>query len=226
MSLRRLFATHKRPYIVGLNNPDRIRVNLSGCELQLTLPPHNSLDGFDEKVAPRDIANIYDASLYDEYEENPPFSQVQFIRRYWNYFGPIWDGPYMAVTDFMATVIRVNCLPEGMSCLNPYHLEQVVIRILHWPTEMPNFAARISPAGWRIENKQRHPWVICEERRKHNPQLPEDPSDASFNSYAIRSEEPRLNSSHVRISYAVFCLKKKKKTQYKTQSINSNTHYD
>src|SRR5690554_1051468 len=71
MSLRRLFATHKRPYIVGLNNPDRIRVNLSGCELQLTLPPHNSLDGFDEKVAPRDIANIYDASLYDEYEENP-----------------------------------------------------------------------------------------------------------------------------------------------------------
>src|SRR6266498_922459 len=29
-----------------------------------------------------------------------------------------------------------------------------------------------------------------------------------------RSEETRLNSSHVRISYAVFCLKKKKKTNY------------
>src|SRR5690554_7702027 len=28
-----------------------------------------------------------------------------------------------------------------------------------------------------------------------------------------RSEETRLNSSHVRISYAVFCLKKKKKRQ-------------
>ena len=26
-----------------------------------------------------------------------------------------------------------------------------------------------------------------------------------------RSEEPRLNSSHITISYAVFCLKKKKK---------------
>src|SRR5690606_41012234 len=25
----------------------------------------------------------------------------------------------------------------------------------------------------------------------------------------VRSEEPRLNSSHVKISYAVFCLKKK-----------------
>src|SRR5207249_11997298 len=30
-----------------------------------------------------------------------------------------------------------------------------------------------------------------------------------------RSEEPRLNSSHVSISYAVFCLKKKKKKKKK-----------
>src|SRR5438874_8202383 len=29
----------------------------------------------------------------------------------------------------------------------------------------------------------------------------------------MRSEEPRLNSSHVEISYAVFCLKKKKETE-------------
>src|SRR3712207_7864943 len=28
----------------------------------------------------------------------------------------------------------------------------------------------------------------------------------------VRSEEPRLNSSHANISYAVFCLKKKKKS--------------
>src|SRR5690554_7658662 len=31
-----------------------------------------------------------------------------------------------------------------------------------------------------------------------------------------RSEETRLNSSHVRISYAVFCLKKKKKKKKNT----------
>src|SRR5690349_22597069 len=46
------------------------------------------------------------------------------------------------------------------------------------------------------------------------------PYDASFCSAFLgslctapnlRSEEPRLNSSHVEISYAVFCLKKKKK---------------
>src|SRR5436305_4140689 len=32
----------------------------------------------------------------------------------------------------------------------------------------------------------------------------------------------RLNSSHVRISYAVFCLKKKKKEQQQTQLIVKN----
>src|SRR5690554_7595691 len=172
MSLRRLFATHKRPYIVGLNNPDRIRVNLSGCELQLTLPPHNSLEGFDEPVPPHYIANIHDTSLYNEYEYNQPFSQVQFIRRDWNYFGPIWDGPYMAVTDFMATVMRVNCLPEGMSCLNPYHLEQVVMRLLYWSVETPEFGEKIAPINWRIENKANHTWVVYEQHPKRNPRFP------------------------------------------------------
>src|SRR5690554_4990111 len=39
----------------------------------------------------------------------------------------------------------------------------------------------------------------------------EDAVDAAVAVDALRSEEQRLNSSHVRISYAVFCLKKKKK---------------
>src|SRR5690554_7242918 len=33
----------------------------------------------------------------------------------------------------------------------------------------------------------------------------------------------RLNSSHVRISYAVFCLKKKKKKPHKTAAITQET---
>src|SRR5690625_5457455 len=35
---------------------------------------------------------------------------------------------------------------------------------------------------------------------------------------ALRSEEPRLNSSHVAISYAVFCLKKKRKNANHAQT--------
>src|SRR5690554_7614585 len=60
-----------------------------------------------------------------------------------------------------------------------------------------------------------------------------DSESGSFNSSSCQSSDnllrvcscqdrksTRLNSSHVRISYAVFCLKKKKKKQYKTK-----THY-
>src|SRR5690554_7312132 len=36
-------------------------------------------------------------------------------------------------------------------------------------------------------------------------------SDSSFLNYLEDRKSTRLNSSHVRISYAVFCLKKKKK---------------
>src|SRR5438876_3551528 len=35
----------------------------------------------------------------------------------------------------------------------------------------------------------------------------------------------RLNSSHPSISYAVFCLKKKKKKQHKPHDINSKNYY-
>src|SRR6266480_6497077 len=36
---------------------------------------------------------------------------------------------------------------------------------------------------------------------------------------ACRSEEPRLNSSHMSISYAVFCLKKKKKRPHTSSRV-------
>src|SRR5690554_7378670 len=40
--------------------------------------------------------------------------------------------------------------------------------------------------------------------------------------YAARDRKStRLNSSHVRISYAVFCLKKKKKKQKKTKNLKT-----
>src|SRR5688572_32031969 len=38
----------------------------------------------------------------------------------------------------------------------------------------------------------------------------------AFKQSETRSEETRLNSSHSQISYAVFCLKKKKNKKYKT----------
>src|SRR6266700_6914657 len=37
----------------------------------------------------------------------------------------------------------------------------------------------------------------------------------------VRSEDTRLNSSHVKISYAVFCLNKKKKQNKKTHTTTN-----
>ena len=45
---------------------------------------------------------------------------------------------------------------------------------------------------------------------------------AAFESEKARSEEPRLNSSHTVTSYAVFCLKKKKK--YSSMSFVRHLH--
>src|SRR3989475_4519399 len=42
--------------------------------------------------------------------------------------------------------------------------------------------------------------------------------------YGTDRKSTRLNSSHSQISYAVFCLKKKKKTNSRTITINMNVH--
>src|SRR3712207_8984775 len=39
-----------------------------------------------------------------------------------------------------------------------------------------------------------------------------DPSELTTNGFGVDRKSTRLNSSHANISYAVFCLKKKKKT--------------
>src|SRR5690554_7442970 len=44
-----------------------------------------------------------------------------------------------------------------------------------------------------------------------SPRLAKEVLSITVNDQLWRSEEHTLNSSHVRISYAVFCLKKKKK---------------
>lgn len=192
MLLQYLFSSRKRPYVKGINNPDRISVNLQGCELQLTLPPHYSSEGFEEAMPPRDIPNIYATNLFDKYEESGPFGQVQFIRRNWSYFGPFWKSGDMGMTDFMATVMRVNCLPEGMSCLNPSHLEQVIMRFLYYSgPETPVYVGKVAPVNWRIENKQGQPWAIYEAYRECDPHRPEDSSHANFRSEVIAAIDDR-----------------------------------
>src|SRR6266498_5592299 len=55
------------------------------------------------------------------------------------------------------------------------------------------------------------------------PRLDRHRADRAPGRRRLDRKSTRLNSSHVRISYAVFCLKKKKKTQINNQHYNKNT---
>src|SRR5438552_14035652 len=52
------------------------------------------------------------------------------------------------------------------------------------------------------------------------------PQSASSLDIRIDRKSTRLNSSHQIISYAVFCLKKKKKKKVQISSIRSSIHHD
>src|SRR5690625_6611934 len=62
--------------------------------------------------------------------------------------------------------------------------------------------------GEEISNEELGGWQVHAE---HTGQVDSFVEDEESALKAVRSEDTRLNSSHVAISYAVFCLKKKKR---------------
>lgn len=185
---KRLFASRKHPYVPGLDKPERVSVSIAGCKLDITLPPHYSSAGFEADVEPSDIANIYERSIYDyghEYDDST-FSYANCIRRGWEFFGPIWKSGYTGRTDFQVTSLRVDCLPEDMSCFNPAHLEQVAMRYLYdGGPACPHHGLKRSPVNWRVEIKQGNPWILFEEHKDLPAGKPEEAEDATFDAYAI-----------------------------------------
>src|SRR3989449_3377019 len=82
-------------------------------------------------------------------------------------------------------------------------------------------SARLAPR----DTAQRPPHAALEHRAAD---VHRDPREIAFprqeGSDAVDRKSTRLNSSHGYISYAVFCLKKKKKTYTRASSTISNTH--
>src|SRR5437868_12442756 len=68
-----------------------------------------------------------------------------------------------------------------------------------------------------------HSWPCCGSRRPGRPGTPPPRPPACRRESADR-KSTRLNSSHVSISYAVFCLKKKKTRPHRTKDVE-DTHY-
>src|SRR5258708_26921155 len=78
-------------------------------------------------------------------------------------------------------------------------------------------SAGFAPDGIPPRAVRRRPLLPCGNRRK-----PQDPAGQSYGGTRDR-KSTRLNSSHQIISYAVFCLKKKKKKYLKDLGVHQRT---
>ncbi|MEC8907358.1 hypothetical protein SAMN05421686_104218 [Thalassolituus maritimus] len=180
--LKRLFATRKHPYMPGLNTPEQITVNLSGSVLSLKLPPHYRSDGFEAHCDPIEAMNIYDPTGYGgDPVGTAVFNSKRFISRQWEFFGPLTRLRYIGSISFVAVVERIDSLPEGMSCFNPNHFEQVINRLIFkMGPETPQIAKKIAPVNWRTEVKNGCLWLYYEIHKADDA----DP-ESQFSSYAV-----------------------------------------
>jgi hypothetical protein len=148
---------------------------------------HYRSDGFEADLEPTDIPDIYPSNVYNYGHPEPqPFSYAFCIRRNWEYFGPIWRGRCLGGTSFHASSLRIDCLPKGMSCFNPEHLEQVILRYLYdIGPGMPDRRKQVAPVNWRVEEKQGNLWVLFESHNLLDPSKEEEGGDANFETYAV-----------------------------------------
>src|SRR5690606_41467226 len=103
-------------------------------------------------------------------------------------------------------VLSQASLPLSLCCFRStgHH------RDLHsFPTRRSSDLIHRGPVPPRSATAAGRPAGSCLRRR--GPVGRRGPADASGRTASLDRKSTRLNSSHVKISYAVFCLKKKKK---------------
>src|SRR5688500_19090951 len=101
------------------------------------------------------------------------------------------------------------CDYQGLS-INHRHNTQSSTLSLHDALPIYNVEVGEPPRARRIEAAASPPVVHRADARPIETPRPAPPIDAPLGD----RKSTRLNSSHLVISYAVFCLKKKKKTTY------------
>ncbi|MCX2783337.1 hypothetical protein OQJ46_10085 [Microbulbifer thermotolerans] len=153
--LKRLFATRKRPYVPGINRPETIRVDLSGSILTLQMPPHSDYEGFPGEDPPPQV-NIYDQDQYVDDSNLPKWrregkSSFYFMRRDWEFYGPPWRTRPYGTISLGIGIYRYDTLPEGMSCFNPEHFEQICLRSLWYlGPAYPSLGKYLAPINWQL----------------------------------------------------------------------------
>lgn len=163
----RLFATRKRPYIPHRHEREHVEIDLSGNVLSLDLLPHSNTEGFGSRPLLKKV-NIFSTQDYQSDEHVPEWqregdSTCVLHQRDWDLLGPFWVQHILGTVECTLAAIRLDLMPAGMSCFNPQHFEQVVLRAAYYrgPTQ-PEMTKVKSPINWQVINKNQGNWIYYE----------------------------------------------------------------
>ncbi|TLM79280.1 hypothetical protein ACONUD_13750 [Microbulbifer harenosus] len=155
---KRLFASKKHPYTPFLNQREKVEVDLSGTKLSMVLPPHTRYDGFGVEPPPARV-NIHDAGAYQDDSHLPEWRRSGIVYRNdplgdrnWEFYGPPWSGRPYGFIEFRPGLRRLDGFPDGVSCFNPAHFEQVLVHEMYYEAGPGNPATPrdIEPINWRL----------------------------------------------------------------------------
>ncbi|WP_444928466.1 hypothetical protein ACJJIF_11365 [Microbulbifer sp. SSSA002] len=167
----RLFASRKKPFVPNRDKLETLSANLSGNRLSISLPPNSVPEIDDQYYGPR--IDIYNRDAYDDLSRGKWYQEGRMpgqsiIKRNWGFYGPPWISTEYGLLTLSIRVYRVDDLPESMTCFNPSHLEQVILRNLYFQYGPANINAwpRLTPVNWQEKTINGTDWLYCEAYRK------------------------------------------------------------
>jgi len=177
--LKLLSATRKHPFLPGLDNPQAVFMDLSSSQLVFNVPAGNECERrYKPLTTPLTSQfDIYNQRGYEFTHEG--FSTACLFQRDLDFFSTPSGIKSIGTISVSVAVDQVNCLPNGMTCLNPNHFEQVMLRLLHrLGPGNPGFWKKIAPVNWKVFCRNESTFVMCEMRNDLDAILRPTPYDA------------------------------------------------
>lgn len=161
--LKLLLASRKRPYCPGLNKPEHIRMDISGTVFEFDAPRHN------DPGTPEDqsVISLFDLNGDGHFCEDAGtgFRHATLMSRDLDFYGaPFGLSSSIGTIRLLVSVDRVDCLPDGMTCLNAKHFEQAVMRLIYQMGPGTYFGDN-GPYGWNVIDAGSSACVVYEMRR-------------------------------------------------------------
>ncbi|BBM01952.1 hypothetical protein [Microbulbifer sp. GL-2] len=207
----RLFASRKKPFVPNRDKLETLTANLSGSRFSISVPPNSVPDINEEYYGPR--IDIYNREAYDDLSRGKWYQEGRMpgqsiLKRHWGFYGPPWIAMEYGFLSLIIRIFRVDDLPESMSCFNPHHLEQVILRDLYFRYGPPklDMDPRAAPIKWQKKNINGTDWLYCEAHPKCSEQeLRENPfREAVFHSqlYVPLDDQYFINVYFSALGYA------------------------